>query len=175
MDDSGKDSGKSVYRRLAGREKSLRTGAEGLCLLIRRLGGPQQSKLIRLWKGWDAVMGEDLAALCRPLGHKERVLSLGAEESMALQELSLRGPEILELANEFMGEEYFDAVRVELLQGDAGLAATPCAVETAPVGPPPPPPLHNPPDIGGLIGKLSPDSPVTRCYETMVALARKQK
>lgn len=165
------DTGKSLQARLAGREKRVRSGAEGLRLLLYRLGGQEQGKLVGLWKDWDRIMGEDLAALCRPLGHKDRVLNLGADDSMALQEISLQGPEILERANLHMGSEYFTEIRVQLRQGGTDLSAasgrvvkTPTLAERAPFDGPP---------IGAHLGKLSPDSPITRCYETIVALARK--
>lgn len=121
----------SIYARLAGREKCVRSTAEGIRLLIHRLGGREQGALTALWKQWDRIMGEELAALGRPLGHKDQILSVGAGDSMALQELSLRSPEILELANAALGREFFTEVRVLLLQGETGLVST--QGETGPV------------------------------------------
>ena len=171
-------SAKNVMARLAGREKRMRSGAEGWRLLLYRLGGQEQGKLVHLWKNWDYIMGEEIAALGRPCGHKEhagdraghRALHIGADDSMALQELSLRGPEILERANTAMGSEFFTEVKTFLLQGKTGLVR-----ESAPVAPlQPDRQVFEGPPIGGLIGKLSPDSPITRCYETFVALAKKR-
>jgi len=168
------DNAKSVMARLAEREKRVRSGAEVWRLLLYRLGGQEQGKLVSLWKNWDYIMGEEVAALGRPCGHKEyagnRTLHIGADDSMALQELSLRGPEILERANAALGSEFFTEVKVSLLQGQTGLAR-----ESTPVAhlSPARPAFEGPP-IGGLIGKLSPDSPITRCYETLVKLAKKR-
>jgi len=126
-----------VMARLAAREKRVCSGAEAWQLLLCRLGGQEQGRLISLWKNWDQIMGGEIAALCRPLGHKEhtggqaedqagyRVLHIGADDSMALQELSLRGPEILERANAALSSkndgEFFTEVKVSLLQGKQGL------------------------------------------------------
>jgi len=172
MNRSG-DKGKSIQARLAEREKRVCSSAEGLRLLLHRLGGQEQGRLVSLWKNWDRIMGEDIAALGRPLGHKDQTLNIGADNSMALQELSLRAPEILERANGAMGSEFFTDVNVLLLQGKTGLAhhSTAAARSTAPVVPAPP--AFEGPPIGGLMGKLSPDSPITRCYETFVMLAKK--
>ncbi|MCL1939156.1 MAG: DUF721 domain-containing protein [Desulfovibrionaceae bacterium] len=167
------DNGRSIQARLAEREKRVRSSAEGLRLLLHRLGGQEQGRLVSLWKNWDRIMGEDVAALGRPLGHKDQTLNIGADNSMALQELSLRAPEILERANATMGSEFFTEVNVLLLQGKTGLAQdnTSTAHKTTPAAPAPP--AFEGPPIGGLMGKLSPDSPITRCYETFVALAKK--
>jgi len=115
------DKSKSIPPRLTEREKRVCSAAEGLYLLLQRLGGQKQSELISLWKNWDRFMGEDVAALGRPLGRKEQALHIGADNSMALQELSLRAPEILERANAAMGSEFFTEVTVSLLQGRTGL------------------------------------------------------
>jgi hypothetical protein len=164
------DNGKSILTRLAGREKCVRSCAEGLRLLLHRLGWQEQSKLVDLWKNWDQIMGEDVAALGRPFGHKAQSLHIGADNSMALQELLLQAPEILERANSAVGSEFFIKVKVFLRQGQPGLAQENalaiCA--NAPVVA-----AFEGPIIGGLVGKLSPNSPITRCYETFVALSRK--
>ena len=157
---------KGFPARLGEREKCVRSSAEGLRLLLHLLGRPEQGALNHLWKNWDQIMGEDLAALGRPCGHKDQTLHIGADDSMALQELALRAPEILERANAAVGGERFSEVRVSLLQGDAGLAR-----EKTPA--PLPAPAFEHPPIGGLLGKLSPDSPVARCYERFVALSQK--
>ena len=129
--------GMGVMSRLAGREKRVCSGAEIWRLLLERLGGQEQGKLVSLWKNWDQIMGEEVTALGRPLGHKkhagcsagdgakdwakDRTLNIGADDSMALQELSLRSPEILERANAALGSEFFTEVKVSLLQGKSGL------------------------------------------------------
>lgn len=175
-------SAKSIMGRLAGRERRVCPGAEGLRLLLERLGGQEQGRLVSLWKNWDQIMGIDVAALGRPLGHKDEVLHIGAENSMALQELSLLAPEILERANAALGSassEPFTEVRVSLLQGQTGLGLerTPAVHESRheagqEVGPGAryAPTIDEGPPIGGLMGKLSPDSPITRCYEAFVRL-----
>jgi hypothetical protein len=73
--------------------------------------------LVELWKNWPAVMGEELSSLARPLGARERVLLIGAEDSLTMHDLSFRVQNLLERANSFLREPYFNQVRLELLQG----------------------------------------------------------
>jgi hypothetical protein len=160
---------KSIQARLRPRERRLCSSSEALASLFARLGGGEVSKLVSLWKNWTAVLGDDLACLGRPLGHKDRTLHIGADDSMALQELSMRAPDILERVNAYLRSEHFADVKVLLMQGGRDLEAPgPKAPEPAA---PPQAPL---PTLGGLLGKLTPGSPVTRCYEAFVALSRKE-
>lgn len=112
-------------------------------------------------------MGEDIAGLGVPLGHKEGVLLIGADDNMAMQELSLQSVEILERANVFMDKEFFRQVKVLLMQGQPDLSRKPARRSDRPVRSSPPP---KPPRLGGLSGKLDPDSPVTRCYKAYLAM-----
>ena len=171
--DSGDGNKKSLHARLAGREKRVYSGAEGMRMLFARLGGGPQSRLVALWKDWDRIMGEDIASIGYPLGHKDRALTIGADDSMAMQELSLMAEDILERANEAMGEGYFDRVTVTLMQGKNALARE----DDPPEVPDPSAPDRHvlaPQPIGALKGRLDPDSPITRCYETFVAAAEKE-
>ena len=167
----------SLRARLAEREKRVRSSSEGMQTLFERLGGQDQGKLTALWKSWEQVMGEELACLGYPLGHKERVLTIGADDSMALQELSLQAAEILDRANAFMGSEYFENVRVLLMQGKEALAGSKSSEKNTPLLElqPADDPFNEITSLGAHIGKLDPDSPITRCYETFVALYRKKR
>ena len=169
------DTKKSLHARLAGREKRVYSGAEGMRLLFARLGGGPQSRLVALWKNWDRIMGEDIASIGYPLGHKDRALTIGADDSMAMQELSLMAEDILERANEAMGEGYFDKVTVTLMQGKNALAREDEAPEVP--GPAAGAPRSGlaPQPIGALKGRLDPDSPITRCYEAFVAAAEQER
>jgi Protein of unknown function (DUF721). len=164
------DSNTTLYRRLGAREERLRSSGEGIHALFERLGGQEQMRLTALWRQWETVMGEQIASLSYPLGHKDDDLALGADDSMALQELSLLGAEILERANAFMGREFFSTVTVQLRQGRRNLAEQRTAGQSAP----PAQPVFPLPRVGRLLGRLDPDSPVTRCYEAHVARARKK-
>lgn len=81
------------------------------------IGKPEQARLIRLWQNWPMVMGPELASMAWPLGHRNRVLLVGGEDAMSMQELSLQSGEILERVNAFMDESFFSEVRVSLALG----------------------------------------------------------
>ncbi|MDR2075729.1 MAG: DUF721 domain-containing protein [Desulfovibrio sp.] len=145
------------------REKRLRAAGEAMEAFLARLGGGERRRLCALWNDWDRVLGP-LASLALPLGQDNGVLLLGAEDSMALQEISLQSPEILERANAFMGGPVFLRVRAVLVQGRLPLNRRP------PVRTPSPPAPARPPRLGGL--SLPPDSPAGRCYAAYVAMFR---
>lgn len=169
---------KSIGARLRSREKRTLGIDAGLAALFKSLGGESQPRLITLWKRWAEIMGDETAALGAPLGHKERTLIIGAEDAMALQELSMMGPDIAERANEFLEEDLFDGVSAVLMQGRADLAekslapkesvpdkrvATAFSTRDA----------DEAPKLGAFLGRLNPESPVTRCYEAYVRTAAK--
>ena len=154
-------------QRFSQRERRLRFTGEAVQELLDAWGGKERRHLIALWRHWDMVMGEAITALGIPLGNKDDCLILGADDSMALQELSLQSFEILERANAFMDSLFFRKVRVTLPQGKPNLSKLrPLqAVDSTPQQLPP-----RPPDLGALVGKLDPESPVTRCYEVYVRI-----
>lgn len=88
---------------------------ESIFALLEAMGGcRERSRLERLWQSWSSVVGEDLALMARPLGHKEKTLLLGADDSMDMQEVRLREAEILERVNGFLQTEYFSRLKVGL-------------------------------------------------------------
>jgi len=113
---------------------------------------------------WSEIVGPETAELVRPLGHRRRDLFLGADDPVAMQEMVFAAPEILLLVNAALGQEAFDRVRFDLL-GDRVpldvLRATPPRFST--------PAETRPEQLGGLVGKLDPNSPVGRCYAKYVA------
>ena len=132
----------------------------------------KQRLVTALWQNWQAVLGEDLAVIAMPLGHKGDQLIIGAEDNMAMQELSLQAPEILERVNAFMGEDIFVKVKVALLLGQRPLRSHLPQRESAPVRPQLPP---RPPGLGSLAGSMAPDSVVARCYEAYVAMFSRKR
>lgn len=122
--------------------------------------------LVPLWQNWDMVMGEELAELGRPLGHKDRTIIIGADDNMAQYELSAQTYEVLERVNAFLGKDMFDTVQVELMQGRESLdnMTMPVFKQARPKIPP------RPKDLGNLEHILDPDSPVTKCYKKYVAM-----
>lgn len=149
------------------REGRAKAAPEAVRALFASLGGQHQARLVELWRHWRMVMGEDITPLARPLGHKDRTLLVGAEDGMAMQELSLLAEEMRDRANAFMGNEFFSKVRVSLPQGKPDLARE-RRERPEPEAPPPPVPAAS----GDLLGVLPPDSPVGRCYAAYAARRR---
>ena len=97
--------------------------------------------------------------MARPLGHKDGTLLLYTQDAIAAQQLTYYVPELLERINSFFGEEVFDKVRFELLNGRVPLGQQ----NTAEISPPVQP-QTKPNNLGGLVDKFDPDSAVGRCY-----------
>jgi len=116
-------------------------------------------KLVRLWRQWAEIVGPEVAELAQPVGHKDRALILNTEDAVAAQELSYYAPELLSRVNAFFGEEVFDKVRFELLNGRVPLGENKKA-EAEPA----PRPQEKPLEVGGLLDKIDPDSALGRCY-----------
>ncbi len=130
-------------------------------------GGRELRLLCALWDNWRSVMGRELAELAFPLGHKNRVLLIGAEDAMAAQELSLQTPEMLERANAFMDSAFFEQIRVTLLQGQRPLTEK---RRPRPVKPPVQPLPPRPPRLGALASAFAADSPAARAYAAYLRL-----
>ncbi|MDR2123945.1 MAG: DUF721 domain-containing protein [Desulfovibrio sp.] len=117
-----KESAGRTVRPSRRREGKVCHVSEALEALFACLGRPRQGRLNMLWRQWDELLGEDLALLGRPLGQKDGVLCIGADDAAALQELALRGDEILEKVNAFMQEDFFREVSARLTQGRIDLS-----------------------------------------------------
>jgi hypothetical protein len=160
---------KNYHKRFAGhdlnrrRNNTAHIGADLSGWLAAHGMRPQQTLLGHLWRNWELVMGPDIAAIARPLGHRNGILLIGGDDSCALQELSYAVPEILERVNAFMDEEFFHKVELHLLMGRRHSIRH---VDITEVPPPPPPP--RPQRLGAL--KLPPDSPLAAAYEAYVRL-----
>lgn len=119
--------------------------------------------LSRLWEHWTEAVGESIAEVARPLGHRGTTLVIGVEDHMLAQDLTMYSPAILEQANQFLGMNFFDKVRVDLLGDHVSLDTLESS--TALVNPLKPRKPHR---LGDLAGKLDPDSPIARCYEAYI-------
>ena len=111
------------------------------------------------------VMGPEIAALARPLGHRESRLLVGGEDNLALQELIYHPPEMLERANAFMDGEVFSRVELHLLEG-----RTPLDERVSRALPAQRRELVRPEHLGTLLGRLDPASPVGRCYQAYLRM-----
>lgn len=134
--------------------------------LLYQKGGDRHMPLVPLWQNWDMVMGEELAELGRPLGHKDRTIIIGAEDNMAQYELSAQVYEILERINAFLGKKMFDTVQVNLMLGRESLDNLTMPTFTKKVTELPP----RPKELGNIEHILDPESPVTKCYRKYVAM-----
>ncbi|MFP4391341.1 MAG: DUF721 domain-containing protein [Desulfohalobiaceae bacterium] len=100
----------------------MKTAAQALqSFFSSRFSGIDSLSLARLWLCWPQVLGPELAELARPLGHRERALILGVEDSVVMQELSYYQQDILDKVENFLGWRPFDKVKLELLNNRASL------------------------------------------------------
>lgn len=135
--------------------------------VLRGLGSsPDQARLSLLWRHWETVMGAELAPLARPLGHRDDILLLGADDAMSLQELHMQGDEILERVNAFMEKPFFRTVKVSLILGkaelDGPLRRAAAFEEVCP-------PIPRSAADGRYLGGMDPASPVARAYARFAA------
>jgi hypothetical protein len=147
-----------------GREsRHRRVGGESIMRVLSRYDKKGGLRLVRLWLEWESIVGPEVAELARPLGHKDGTLLLHAQDSIAAQQLTYFAPEILSRVNGFLDQEVFDKVRFELLNGRVPLGRNrgerPQASSLR---------VQRPPVLGGLAGKLDPESAVGRCYMAYV-------
>ena len=146
------------------RVRRLFSAREAVERLLRRY--PDKVRLARLWWNWGMVMGPELAPLAWPLGECKRVLLVGGEDSMVMQELVMLRDEILERANAFMDERFFTDVHVSLSLGKRPLDGL-----TSPI-------VRRrarkilPKLDGSALRGVNPDSPAARCYAAFCELAR---
>lgn len=143
-----------------------RTGSVLEKVFISLGASPEQAKLSRLWRSWDAVLGPDLAPLARPLGHHDDKLLIGAEDAVLLQELYYMGPEIVHRVNEFLQEDFFTAVKVSLMLDHQDLDAPSPVLERSAGRPK----EEVPAPSGASLGLMDPESAVARCYARFLGM-----
>ena len=143
-----------------------RTGRVLKKVFISLGASPEQAKLSRLWRSWDAVLGPDLAPLARPLGHHDDKLLIGAEDAVLLQELYYMGPEIVRRVNEFLQEDFFTAVKVSLMLDHQDLDAPSPVLERSAGRPK----EEVPAPSGASLGLMDPESAVARCYARFLGM-----
>ena len=143
------------------RTNALMSITDALAAFMGKRGGGERTRLTLLWEHWGMVMGEELASLAIPLGHKKDVLLLAAEDSMAAQDIAMQSGEVLERVNAFMDERYFSRIQVELVMGRGDLSRARPELRPRPRDYRAP----RPENLGSLRGTFDPESPVARCYE----------
>ncbi|NCD24970.1 MAG: DUF721 domain-containing protein [Deltaproteobacteria bacterium] len=150
------------------RERQRRVCAmdEALGLTLNTPEAALELAIARLWRHWPEIFGTDMAEMIRPLGRRKTTMLLGTTNSMVMQEFSFLGPEILEKANTFLGTNYFQELKLELMSGRPPLDESLLPIPS----PSPTPPLPEP--LGNLLPCMDPSSPVTACYRAYVKLFR---
>lgn len=146
------------------RVRKVKSIQEALGRFFSKHKGRENFQIVHLWENWDMVMGETLKDLALPLGCKERILRIGAEDNMLLYELGFYAQEILARANAFMHEEYFTKIRFELLQNRKPLA--PKLDTTGPIILPEE--RQRPDQLGGLLRYFDPESKIGKAYRSYV-------
>lgn len=142
----------------------LRRLAECLDGFVTRGEAGERRHFVEVCRRWSSIVGEDTAALVRPLGHRRRELLLGTEDPVAMQEMVFMAPELVSLVNGALGQDAFDKVRFDLIGTRVSLDALRAEAPRFSV-----PPEICPERLGGLTGRLDPDTPVGRCYAKYVA------
>lgn len=126
--------------------------------LLEKFDTGDNMRMVRLWRAWDELMG-DMADMARPLGHRGNKLILAAHDPVVVQEAHYLAPLILEIVNRFFGEEVFDKVLFELLNGRVPLGRHKTAKK-----PLAPMKRKKPGVLGTLNSTIDPDSAVGKCY-----------
>ncbi len=137
--------------------------AGALRRFMHSLGKAEHMELAKLWQHWNTVMGEYLEGITWPLGAKDGVLFISAEDAITMQELSYMHDEILDRVNDFMGKMFFHTVKVRLLLDKAPLheAVQRPGLRRIPVP-------QGPTLTGEYLSSMDPASPVARCYALFI-------
>lgn len=144
------------------KQQQTRSTAEALTSVLGSPEAAMELAIARMWRHWPEILGPDMAAMVRPLGHRQETMVLGATNSMVMQEFSFFAQTILDKANAFLGAAYFQKVQIELMAGRPGL-------DQSLLPPIPQRPKAQAPDpIGNLLPCMDPSSPVTRSYRAYV-------
>jgi len=133
--------------------------------LTRRLNAGLPFRLAKLWELWDALLDPEIAGLAKPLGHRKQTLVVGVEDPVAMQEASFYVSELLDMANGFLGQNYFDKVQFDLLVDKVPLNAARQPVQDVRRQP-----LQQPGTLGKHLNDFDADSVVARCYKAYVGL-----
>lgn len=138
----------------------MRALGELIVSFASRADAAQGFRLAMLWPRWREVLG-DVAPYASPLGHRRSILILGVDDPVAMQESHYDAPDILERVNAFLGQQVFDKIQFDLLQGKTPLDAA--KNEAITFWRPTRPVIAN---LGNL--RLDPDTAVGRSYAAYV-------
>lgn len=113
--------------------------------------------LADLWRAWPEVVGEELAGLAAPGGHRGDCLILSCPDACAMQEAQARSGEYVAAANRFLQRAHFAAARAS-----AGSRLGVGPVRGA--RPHPKKAALARAASGRYLEQMDPASPVARCY-----------
>lgn len=86
---------------------------------------PEHALLRQLWDNWDMVCPEEIYGLAKPYAYKGKVLFVGAETPLDLQEIRMYYADLLERIQVFLRayglETYFEKLEFSLLNGKKSL------------------------------------------------------
>lgn len=143
---------------LKNRKRKTRDMRNAMPEMLKELDSDGSLRLVRVWRQWDEMLGE-FASMVRPLGHRGKTLILYAEDPMIAAEAAYFSQIITDRINSHFGEEIFDKVRFELLNGRVPLGKPSATARREE-------PLRykKPKVLGTLNDQIDPESPVGRCY-----------
>lgn len=122
-----------------------------------------QRRFRKLWRNWSRIVDEDIALTARPIGHRKRILILGVDDSMAMQNVTYSCPMILYQVNEYLGQAVFDKVIAELIRDRKTLDTIEKKVAPAPRIKP-----VRPQTLGSKRPNFEPGSAIAQCYDAYV-------
>ena len=102
---------RSIYAR------KLKPAKKAAFAFLHKLDTEGNLELLRLWKNWKIILPAEIANMVRPLGKRGSKLILCTEDPAVSMNAQFMGPLILKKVNAFLGEEVFDKVGFELLNG----------------------------------------------------------
>jgi hypothetical protein len=142
--------------------KNMKAIAQALKTYVRSKDMQENLDIARLWQHWPEIVGSELSEMAKPLGRRKGNLVIGVTDSVAMQELRFYAQEILERVLEFLDQQPFDKVVVELIKGRTCLDGV--RLEHSWIKPEPELPEH----IGELFPYLPKGSAIRSCYEAYV-------
>ena len=95
-------------------ERDPRKVSEVLDRVTRRLGAPGSALLTQLFAGWEALVGADIAAHCRPVSVRDGVLHLVADQPAWASQLGFMAGDILARVAEATGSAEVTEIRVRV-------------------------------------------------------------
>lgn len=128
-----------------------------------------QCTLRRLWRNWPDIVDEHIAEIAKPIGHRKRILLIGVEDSMIMQELVYYAPRILQQVNDYLNSECFDKVMPELIRDRVSLDLIQKSPSTAVRFEP-----SKPENLGAHGSTFNADSAVAKCYAAYVKLCNER-